>query len=1282
MRKFEKIVSLVLSILLILTVAPNITLISKADDTIIEIWDGETATKPKGDGTEASPYLITKPEHLAYAISKDDNSSAEYYRLENDIYLNDITKVNWQDGTVEDGYTVRQWYTGSGENVATSINDFNGTIDGNGHIVYGLYSTGGVNAGLVPETPLQWTGVNVNIYNLGIENAYISASSHAAAFVARGNAWNNTSFSVNINNSYAAENVTVKSDDIAGVMFAYGGAPINVNACYSLATVEATVSGLLGDHWGATTVSNVYMRNTKVSGKQGTTCTNSYGDSNVNSNGTVKWTSEANMQGLDVLTNSGKMPGLAACDAFMATESYPILKVFYREPDVEPGIVTPKLGEDYIYGKRSYKNDFSNEETGLFPENWQKAYKGNGCNFGWVGENPTISSEVVTTNEGKGLNFTTANTDAFLALPEFASANYIYTANITINKNSGTVGLFNNTYEKLAQSDGTAYAAIYIGYAGAHYYVYRPNNDGKTYEWNLPSGTVLNQGNTVSLSLVSIDGYNYLYYGEDCVLKYAARKENCSNDSMGIYSCNGDITVNNVEVKEIISVKDFENGKFTTEYNNDFSAETAGTLPENWQSGYNGNGANFGWNNVKGNPTIVATVITEDTYGKVLNFASKDADCWMSLPMISARDYIFETNMIVNSQGGTIGVVSGLWNSDNITKGGVSNADSYTACAAYIGGNTGVLKHSGTEFTFDVDPKIKQNEKINVKLISYNGINYVYFNDVFATSYSNRDGDSLFDWVGFYSYGGDVSITDTNVKVIENISSEINIGKTNISYSDVSGKARGGSHGIRINASIKRNSAIFNYSNSPELGFNIKITDAVTPEKVVYDENSAKITVNPKDWVINEDEIDFSVEIVGLSNDLKDSFFNVEAFAIINNIERNIEFNSETEYICPSKVADKAYLSLEEDDVKQKIKDIYSETNKFLGDAAMEELTFSVFSDFHYKEGMYISSVDDMNVITQKASDNGSAFVLSLGDMCNDFKGSKEITNAFLNNAQKLPVYNIYGNHELESTDNSMQLVTPLLTNKANDVIWGTVDGKIGDGSIAYYYFDCNGYRIVNLDTNYAYCTETGEWVHNETASYGSAAGTINGNSLGEEQYKWLEKVLYDAASKGLYCIVASHAGFSGVITSSPDAARVRQLFAKVNKISHGTVSLAMSGHLHTNNQNLIDGILYLDINTVRNGFWKIGNDAHYTDETFKFIQYDTDGEVSSITENYKVSNLSQSNQTWFFADPLSASVKINRNGKITVNGQKTDWLGGITPSGISKDMVPEISSGVFYTGR
>lgn len=51
-------------------------------------------------------------------------------------------------------------------------------------------------------------------------------------------------------------------------------------------------------------------------------------------------------------------------------------------------------------------------------------------------------------------------------------------------------------------------------------------------------------------------------------------------------------------------------------------------------------------------------------------------------------------------------------------------------------------------------------------------------------------------------------------------------------------------------------------------------------------------------------------------------------------------------------------------------------------------LTFTLFSDLHYKEGMYIACVSDMESILKRAAESGSDFIIHGGDFCNDYVGS------------------------------------------------------------------------------------------------------------------------------------------------------------------------------------------------------------------------------------------------------------------------------------------------------
>lgn len=328
---------------------------------------------------------------------------------------------------------------------------------------------------------------------------------------------------------------------------------------------------------------------------------------------------------------------------------------------------------------------------------------------------------------------------------------------------------------------------------------------------------------------------------------------------------------------------------------------------------------------------------------------------------------------------------------------------------------------------------------------------------------------------------------------------------------------------------------------------------------------------------------------------------------------------------------------------------------------ADKKIKFSVFADLHYKYMMYAPTVEDLDKILKRADENNVDFVIHCGDFCNDYIGSPELYNSYLNNKYGLEVHGIYGNHELESNNNSMSFVTPKLTNgKENN--WGTFDRKIGDGNIAYYYFDKNGFRIICTDTNYSFNHEFSAWEHNRTCSYGPPADNSLRESLGEKQLKWLEAVLLDAAQKKLKCIVFSHASFSGIWGSSPDTTKVKDLFAKANNIRKGTVIMAINGHYHTNHLTENNGIVYMDVNTVKNGAWIAKGYPHYNDEhTFKVTEYDDDGNaIAKRDELLKKPWMSPN--TWYFEEPLSAIITIRENGHIAIDGMKTAWAYDVTP--------------------
>lgn len=327
-----------------------------------------------------------------------------------------------------------------------------------------------------------------------------------------------------------------------------------------------------------------------------------------------------------------------------------------------------------------------------------------------------------------------------------------------------------------------------------------------------------------------------------------------------------------------------------------------------------------------------------------------------------------------------------------------------------------------------------------------------------------------------------------------------------------------------------------------------------------------------------------------------------------------------------------------------------------------KSLTFTVFADLHYKKMMYCTAVKDMEAIMERAQKNNSRFVIHEGDFCNDYNGSPEIVKAYLKNPQGMRVYGIYGNHELEGERDDMAHITPMLTNDEG-VVWGTEDGKIGDGSVGYYYFDVGVYRNICLDANYSYNTARKCWEHSTT--YCPPAENIKKLSLAPKQLAWLEAVLTDAAEKGISCIVHSHPALCAAWEDfvAFDAADAQDIFKKVNKIRPRTVIMQLSGHAHINRAEVKDNIFYLSVNTVINGLWRVEKTEHYSKKACPFIlgQYNENGDLIG-EKSIDISELTMSKNTHYFESPLSADITISGNNKITVKGTKTDWRYGVVP--------------------
>lgn len=153
-----------------------------AEETEIDVWDGTTAESfAGGDGSAATPYLIETAEQLRYLLenyTKTGESKDKFFKITKDIYLNDISNVN----DPVDLWGKQNWLAGYGETVpvpANNVNLFEGTLDGDGHTIYGLYVNGVAYAGLFPAVSSYAT-----IKNLSLEKVFITGGSGSAGAIA------------------------------------------------------------------------------------------------------------------------------------------------------------------------------------------------------------------------------------------------------------------------------------------------------------------------------------------------------------------------------------------------------------------------------------------------------------------------------------------------------------------------------------------------------------------------------------------------------------------------------------------------------------------------------------------------------------------------------------------------------------------------------------------------------------------------------------------------------------------------------------------------------------------------------------------------------------------------------------------------------------------------------------------------------------------------------------------------------------------------------------------
>jgi len=311
-----------------------------SEGTVGEVWTGNTATDyAGGDGSEANPYLIATGEQLLRLV-KDTDTNGKFYKIIADIKLNDTSVDNWKK-------YARQW--------PWQNNSFNGTLDGDGHTISGLYYNG-----TSSKIGLFSYANDATIKRLIINKFSVTSSGYGVSLLV-----GQASGTVKFVEVYADETNTVKStysstnDKSAGGFVGYGGGTVTIEDSAFLGTVEGTAQygAFLGNLWATPLIKNSFSSaKLKLSGRWAlsTDSVNNYSAGDIAENGVVLVSSDK-MLGLNAKTN---MPNLDWGRTWKVIESGYPLPLFPNPNGVAGEVWTGNTAVKYNGGDGTKDNPY------------------------------------------------------------------------------------------------------------------------------------------------------------------------------------------------------------------------------------------------------------------------------------------------------------------------------------------------------------------------------------------------------------------------------------------------------------------------------------------------------------------------------------------------------------------------------------------------------------------------------------------------------------------------------------------------------------------------------------------------------------------------------------------------------------------------------------------------------------------------------------------------------------------------------------------------------------
>lgn len=298
-------------------------------------------------------------------------------------------------------------------------------------------------------------------------------------------------------------------------------------------------------------------------------------------------------------------------------------------------------------------------------------------------------------------------------------------------------------------------------------------------------------------------------------------------------------------------------------------------------------------------------------------------------------------------------------------------------------------------------------------------------------------------------------------------------------------------------------------------------------------------------------------------------------------------------------------------------------------------LRFGICTDIH--QDVIHDAESRLKSFICDAKENEVDFIIQLGDFCFPLPGNDGFMDTW--NGFKGPAYHVLGNHDMD-----------INTKPEAQDYWGM--------EASYYSFDKGGFRFIVLDANYLH--KNGKFIDYAEANYFD--NYEDQDHISRRQLEWLERELNHADKP---CIIFSHQSLAhpyGV----KNQVQVRNILEVANlRPGPQRVIACFSGHHHTDHYRAINGIHYLELNSM--SYRWLGEDyshARFSDKIHK--EYPNVDKVAP------------------YKDPLYAFVEISSEGLISISGKKSKFISpdpfslGFPHQPSYNSVVPHISNRAF----